>query len=161
VHWDDERGFGFVETGHGSRVFVHVTSIARRTNRPKVGEALKFDMRPGRDGRQEAHNVRVLGANPVGGARRSRGRPDRGTRLDWRLPRAALLLALAGLSVISGNAPFYLLVFYAGMGLVSFLLYRADKAFAQSGSWRISEVMLLSADLAFGIIGGLIAQALF
>lgn len=161
VHWDDERGFGFIETADRSRVFVHVTAIARMANRPRVGDILTFDTSSGRDGRPEARNVRVAGANPAGTRRVSRGGANSDARLDWRLPAAGLLLALAILAAGLGRAPVYLLAAYLGMGLISLFLYRSDKTYAQSGSWRISEVMLLGVDLAFGIIGGLLAQGAF
>lgn len=72
-----------------------------------------------------------------------------------------LLLTLVAAAVVSGGAPLELCAAYAVMGVISVFLYRADKQFAENGQWRISEAMLLGVDLGFGIIGGLLAQALF
>ena len=47
------------------------------------------------------------------------------------------------------------------VGLITFILYGVDKAKAKSGSWRISEKVLLLFSFFGGAIGGIFAMALF
>jgi CspA family cold shock protein len=61
--WNDEKGYGFIEMpGDGGDVFVHFSSIVAsadggsRKNLDQ-GQAVAFDIGPGRDGRQQALNV--------------------------------------------------------------------------------------------------------
>jgi uncharacterized membrane protein YsdA (DUF1294 family)/cold shock CspA family protein len=161
VQWNDDRGFGFVEGADGQRLFVHVSSIDRIATRPRVNDSVTFVPGRGPDGRPQARSVRILGANPAPAAAvRRRGSVERREALDWRIPAAFVLalLLLAGLVLERIGWPVVLA--YGGMGLVSFLAYRADKTFAETGHWRISEVTLLALDLCLGVIGGLLGQAL-
>jgi uncharacterized membrane protein YsdA (DUF1294 family) len=50
---------------------------------------------------------------------------------------------------------------YLGMGAMSLLLYRSDKINSRKDAWRVPETTLHATDLAFGIIGGLLGQAIF
>jgi uncharacterized membrane protein YsdA (DUF1294 family) len=72
---------------------------------------------------------------------------------------AGLVLTLV-VAIGSGHVPVWLGWFYLGMGLVSGLVYWADKRRAETEAWRISESRLHAVDLAFGIAGGLAAQAI-
>jgi uncharacterized membrane protein YsdA (DUF1294 family)/cold shock CspA family protein len=163
--WDDDRGFGFIEADGGERVFVHIKSIARLANRPRVGDRLRFEVGPGRDGRPAASNVQIAGANPINPAALRRGLPPPPPRPlnGRRLVRVALVPGLVLTLVVaigSGHVPVWLGWFYLGMGLVSGLVYWADKRRAETEAWRISESRLHAVDLAFGIAGGLAAQAI-
>jgi len=63
--WNDDRGFGFIAPLHGGEpVFVHVSAFARDGRRPKVGEALTFEVEPAGDGKKRAVNVQRSGAGP-------------------------------------------------------------------------------------------------
>lgn len=161
TQWNDERGFGFIATDNGGRVFVHVTAIARMVNRPRVGDVVEFETHLGRDGRLEARSARVVGANPLPRPN-MRQKPGQGGFLsDWRFLLASILAALLVAAVLLGRIPYYLPLAYAAMGAVTVSLYRADKYFAETGQWRISEALLHGADLGFGIVGGLLGQAIF
>lgn len=161
VQWNDERGFGFIVADSGERVFVHATAFARMVNRPRAGDSVKFQKRVGRDGRLEARSVSVVGANPIERRRIRRAASGYPARSDWRLPLAVVLIIVMLVGIALGRIPYFVPLLYGVMGGVCLGLYRADKHFAETGQWRISEVMLLSADLCFGIVGALVAQALF
>lgn len=161
VHWDDDRGFGFIEGTDRQRVFVHISEIERIATRPRIGDQISFETGPGRNGKPEARMARIAGANPVGMAGARRQQPASIVWLGWRsLAAGALTLALL-LAIAAGHAPVWLAIAYGGMGAWSFLFYRADKGFAETGQWRVSEALLLSVDLACGILGGLLAQQMF
>jgi uncharacterized membrane protein YsdA (DUF1294 family)/cold shock CspA family protein len=162
VDWNDARGFGFIAAEDGTRYFVHISTIGRIATRPRTGDRVSFLPAKGKDGRPQARLVTIAGANPR--ATRDilqRGQPAQPMRLDWRLPLAFALLAVMLTGVFEGRLPWLVGVTYLTMGLVSFFQYAADKQSAEIGAWRTSEVRLLSADLLFGIIGGLLAQAIF
>ena len=82
-------------------------------------------------------------------------------RLDWQAVAAASLAALILAGLLLGRLPLWLAVLYLAMGVLSFVLYGTDKAYAKAGQWRIGEVTLLGIDLGCGVIGGLLAQVVF
>ncbi len=162
VQWNDERGFGFIAGGDGKRYFAHISSIGRIANRPRVGDSVTFMTGIGRDGRPDARNVSIRGANPRASHEvLQRGLPAERRRLDWRLPVALLLAGLVLITSLLGKLPLAVALAYGVMSALSFGLYRMDKSFAEARQWRISEVMLLSTDFCLGIVGGLVGQALF
>jgi uncharacterized membrane protein YsdA (DUF1294 family) len=73
----------------------------------------------------------------------------------------AVLVALIALAIIrAGLSPLVALP-YALVGLVSFALYGFDKHRASEAGRRIPERTLHGVDLLFGILGGLLGQAVF
>jgi uncharacterized membrane protein YsdA (DUF1294 family) len=62
--------------------------------------------------------------------------------------------------VAAGRAPAWLSGCYLAGGAVSFGAYWMDKHAATRGTWRTRESTLHLLDLAFGIVGGLLAQGL-
>ncbi len=90
--WHDDRGFGFIAPTHGGReIFVHISAFPRDGSRPTVGEALRYELGRGADGKPQAVEVQRLavgrsdGARPVSAPGRSRAR---------RVVAAALVLAI-------------------------------------------------------------------
>lgn len=166
VEWNDDRGFGFIRVdGSGDRVFLHIRSITRIANRPRIGDRLTFRLGKGRDGRPAAVGAAIVGANPVDGRAAKRGLPPSPAqplpdRVSLRLGVASLLALLACAAVWLGGTTSWLLVLYLGVGVVSIATYWVDKNAAESGRWRTPEKSLHAIDLAGGIIGGLVAQAL-
>lgn len=162
TQWNDERGFGFITGDDGQRYFVHISEIGRINTRPRSGDQVTFSAGRGKDGRLQAQSVRIAGANPR--ATREvlkRGAAPKAATLDWRFPIAIGLGALLAVGFFLGRFSWELPTIYAVMSLVSLINYRLDKHFAETGQWRTSEAMLLTIDLCCGIIGGLLAQALF
>ncbi|MET0437829.1 MAG: DUF1294 domain-containing protein [Devosia sp.] len=161
VQWNDDRGFGFIETNKGERYFVHISNIRRIATRPRVGDPVSFALGKGRDGRLEARSVSILGANPKPSFAQLRRGTETRTSPGWRLYLAILMAALVAFGLFLDHLPWLLAGLYLAMGLVSFLAYGRDKQSAESGQWRTSEVTLLGIDLCFGIVGGLLGQEAF
>lgn len=164
VDWNDDRGFGFIRDADGERYFIHIKSITRIATRPLIGDHLDFDVGIDAQGRPRALNARIRGANPAPSrAVRSRGLPPAANsqRFDPRPWLALGLFVLLGYDLALGLAPLWLGAAYLVLGAVSFGLYATDKHYAQTDQWRISETMLHSVDLGFGIVGGLLAQSRF
>lgn len=161
VKWDDERGFGFIET-EDAQVFVHIKAIRKIATRPRAGDRVSYAIGVGRDGRPAARDVEIAGANPRDWVAERRGLPERSfARESYRVYAALGLLVLLLAVVILRQAPVWVLAAYAGMAFVSAWNYWLDKRFAADGHWRTSEVTLLGLDLVGGIIGGLLAQHIF
>ena len=56
--WNDERGFGFIEsTQGGDPVFVHVKAFARHAGRPQIDQRVWFEVELGPQGKKRARNV--------------------------------------------------------------------------------------------------------
>lgn len=53
--WNDERGFGFIESpSQENEIFVHISAFPGDGGRPKVGETISFEIRSGADGKTRA-----------------------------------------------------------------------------------------------------------
>ena len=169
IEWNDERGFGFIRPDDGGgRLFVHVSQIGRIATRPSIGDRVSFAVGPGRDGKTAAIKVTIAGANPVK-ARASALALARRIDSDVVAPRhgrarvyvGLVLLVMLILGWLTGSIPLALVGLYLVMGLTSAGFYYWDKRSAAAGTWRVSEHTLHGLDLAFGIIGGLLAQQVF
>ncbi len=123
---------------------------------------MTFTTRTKTDGRVQAVDVRIAGANPAPGPDiRRRGVETPRRRPGWRIGAAVALATMLALALALGRVPLVVGGLYGVMSVISFALYRADKRQAQEGAWRTPEVVLLGVDLAFGVIGGLLAQEIF
>lgn len=87
--------------------------------------------------------------------------PTRQTAIRRRVAAALLLNALLLAGLARGQPPVWLGLLYLGVGLASFTVYGLDKRAAIRGTWRTSEATLHGLDLFGGIVGGLLAQAVF
>lgn len=146
--WNDARGFGFITPTQGGRdVFVHVSALVNGPKRPRIGEALTFEVELTPEGKRRARMVLPAGASIT-------DRPRR-TKLSGRRSVVGYLAIVAFLALyltvaVERGLPLWVSVLYVGTSIVSFLVYAADKSAAATGTWRTSESTLL----AFGIIGG-------
>ena len=71
VKWFNQmKGFGFIEPdAGGSDVFVHVTAVQQAgLTTLAEGQRVEFDMAPGKDGRENAANLKPLEAAADQGA---------------------------------------------------------------------------------------------
>ncbi len=162
VQWNDERGFGFIAASDGKRYFVHISHIRRIADRPRMGDFVAFAPDIGKDGRPSARNVSIRGAKLRGSRLVQQNSPSvNSSPYGWRLPLALLMIVLIIIGTALGHLPFEIAMAYGVMGVLSLWLYRSDKVFAEMQHWRISEFTLLGIDLCFGVVGGLIGQALF
>jgi cold shock CspA family protein len=61
--WNDERGFGFIESpSQDKEIFVHISAFPRDGSRPKVGETISFELRSSPDGKTRAVAIQRPGA---------------------------------------------------------------------------------------------------
>ena len=52
--WHDARGFGFIRRPAGGKLYVHMKSIGKSTERPKAGDTLSYEVGRGANGRPAA-----------------------------------------------------------------------------------------------------------
>jgi uncharacterized membrane protein YsdA (DUF1294 family)/cold shock CspA family protein len=145
VQWDDEKGFGWIETGR-NRFFAHIKDFKRGQRRPKTGEEVRFV--PGLDpkGRPCAKLLVFVEADRVGAG------PGAWVQL-------CLLLALPLFALLWLPLPWWMGA--GGMLVVSAItygMYAHDKRQAVSKGWRIPESSLHLGELLGGWPGAFLAQ---
>jgi uncharacterized membrane protein YsdA (DUF1294 family)/cold shock CspA family protein len=179
--WHDARGFGFIRRPDGSKLYVHMKSIGKSIERPKPGDKLSYEVGEGANGRPAAVKVRIKAATPASAPAASQTasvspadarpaapvtapaaptrEPKPGLRqISMRTAAAGTIIVLLGNNIMLGRFPFWVGLLYVIGGIASWLFYQADKRAAANREWRAPERSLHLADLAFGIIGGLLAQ---
>jgi uncharacterized membrane protein YsdA (DUF1294 family)/cold shock CspA family protein len=170
--WHDQRGFGFIRRPGGDKIYVHMKSIGKSTERPKAGDILSYQVGTSANGRTAAVDVTIIrplqsttaGIAPGKGSKRiaaqSVGRePTAGMRhISMRTAAAATIIVLLGNNIVLGRFPVWVGLLYLIGTVAAFMFYQADKRAAERRAWRAPERRLHLADLTFGIVGGLLAQ---
>ena len=153
--WNDERGFGRIESTQGGEpIFVHVSAWPRSPGRPQLGQSVTFEVELGPKGKR-AKNVQLIQV------RRQPRQSERAARAQWGT--ATLFAIPAFLVVFVGVAaawrlPMWVAGMYVGLSVATFIAYAADKSAASSGAWRTPESTLHMLALAGGWPGALLAQ---
>ena len=168
VQWNNKSGYGFVRDEAGRDYYVHISKMLNG-DRPRAGDRLSFEVSEGRKGRPSAVQVTLLAAPaaiaaPVTTLRAAVGPVIETTTdrtLGLRTAAATMMGMLILLAISWDQASVGVGLAYTLMGAASALLYRFDKLYALQGRWRVSETNLHTVDLAFGIIGGLLAQEFY
>lgn len=153
--WNDERGFGFIETHQGGQeIFAHIKAFPAGTGRPVVGQLVSFEVELNADGKKRAKKIR-----PIAPARSMKKVPDSpaqwGTASYFTLP--AFFVLYAGVSVV-WHVPRMIAGWYLLASLLCYAAYAMDKAAARQGAWRTPEGTLLLLGLAGGWPGAIVAQ---
>jgi uncharacterized membrane protein YsdA (DUF1294 family)/cold shock CspA family protein len=162
--WNDERGFGFLEPLESHEdVFVHARAFRRGVERPQVGQAMSFEVEVGPEGKKRAKNVELIVEGRISTRRVSR-RPPLKTlpgllgRGRARLLAIPLFLILYLVLTVLWALPFFTVLVYVGVSLITFAVYMKDKSAAVQNARRTSELTLLALGLAGGWPGALLAQ---
>jgi uncharacterized membrane protein YsdA (DUF1294 family)/cold shock CspA family protein len=144
--WNDERGFGFINSGDDSRqIFVHINSFTHRSRRPEINESLRYTLSSDSKGRPCAEDVSFADEW------RRRG-------LGSFVIASVFFAILAVASFHLNKIPRVIFGLYIFSSLIAFLMYAKDKSAAKSGSWRTPESSLHLISLFCGWPGALIAQ---
>jgi uncharacterized membrane protein YsdA (DUF1294 family)/cold shock CspA family protein len=158
IDWYDERGYGFViRHGETQRVYVHISEFVEGQRRPVGGDALIYDVIPGKGGSLAAINIvlpETLRQEAVV-QKTGRGRDARAYFV------AAIASGLLVLLTVMGKLAFGVLVWYALASGIAFLTYAADKRAAVDRRRRIPEDQLHAIALLGGWPGALVAQRRF
>lgn len=145
VNWNDDRGFGFIRPhGGGKELFFHVSDLSSTRVRPREQMNVSYSGSVDERGRPCAVQVRLH---------------DVAVSAEmWPLLVALLFLVALGVACWAGIFSFAVLAVYLVVSLVTLLVYRSDKARAESGSRRTPEKLLHLLELAGGWPGALVAQ---
>lgn len=175
--WDDERGFGFVESLAGARVFAHISAFPARAERPQDGETVSYLVERGDDGKSRALDIRYTGP----GADSRRRPPQQRSSQKPRSPQPqrnhasggpgrrraagagnylAIVAFIAFALYVNASWPLslWIVAVYVLASLVCFIVYAADKSAARKGSWRVSENTLHLLAVIGGWPGAICAQ---
>jgi uncharacterized membrane protein YsdA (DUF1294 family)/cold shock CspA family protein len=155
ISWNDDRGFGQIEPARGGEpIFVHISAWPKGSGRPRVQQAVTFEVESGPKGKR-ARDVQLL--RPARALRRSeRSSPAQwGTATLFAIP--AFLLFYVLISIV-WRPPLWFAAVYVGASALTFLVYALDKSAAANDSWRTPESTLHLLSIAGGWPGALLAQ---
>ncbi len=155
TNWNDDRGFGYIESTQGGEpIFVHVSAWPKGAGRPRLRQAVSFEIEVGTKGKR-ARNVQLLQSQRA-------SRPsERANRAQWGIATLFVLpafLLLYTVVAILWRPPLWVTALYIGASATTFIAYAADKSAATRGAWRTQESTLHLLSLLGGWPGALLAQ---
>ena len=153
--WNEERGFGYIESTQGGEpIFVHISAWPRGSIRPKLKQAVSFEVEVGPKGKR-AQNVQFLHS------RRTPRQSERANRAQWgtaTLFAIPAFLVVYGLVAVLWRTPLWVAAVYVVASAATFIAYSADKSAAAKRSQRTPESVLHLLAFAGGWPGALLAQ---
>lgn len=138
IEWFDDQGYGFIQPVdlNKKKVFLHISSFAKRGPRPIVGCALDYVVTIDQQGRYCAKDVIYL-------------RSHRQKKVPNVAPSSAKLgimpFVIASywifLSILTafGKLSSLIIPFFILTNIISYYLYQKDKHAAQNNEWRVQE----------------------
>ncbi|WP_201542058.1 DUF1294 domain-containing protein [Psychrobacter faecalis] len=165
--WQDDKGFGFIETAAGESVFFHVSAF-KAPRRPVIGEQVVFTVEQDNQERLQAKDVQELSFVQQKMAQKNsqiRQRnhkrnaqaefeADQKKRLFLGISFYGVLILLAVMNKLS----WLVIAWYVILGVITYGMYAKDKAAAQNGDWRTPESTLHLLSTLGGWVGALVAQ---
>ena len=165
--WQDDKGFGFIETAAGESVFFHVSAF-KAHRRPEIGEQVVFIVGQDNQGRLQAKDVQELSFVQQKMAQKNHQIRQRNHKRSAQAEfeagqkkRLFLGLGFYGvliLLVVMNKLSWLVLAWYAVLGVITYGMYAKDKAAAQSGDWRTPESTLHLLSALGGWVGAMVAQ---
>ena len=110
--WNDDRGFGFIQSAELSKdVFVHISALKGMARKPRVGDTIHFQVEHQDNGKLKAVRCSIQGVakiEPMPHRPRSKIRNKRTSWIRRLLPAAVVIAAFFGyqkLETSSGAIP--------------------------------------------------------
>lgn len=165
--WQDDKGFGFIETQNGESVFFHINEFRAR-RRPELGEQVVFTIGRDSQGRTQAKDVQELHFVQQKMAQKNQQirqrNAKRSAQADFesgQKKRLFLGIAFYGVLIllaVTDKLSWLVIAWYAVFGIITYATYAKDKAAAQSGDWRTPESTLHLLSALGGWVGAMVAQ---
>ncbi|MDN5891906.1 MAG: cold shock and DUF1294 domain-containing protein [Psychrobacter sp.] len=165
--WQDDKGFGFIETETGETVFFHVSEF-KAQRRPNIGEEVVFSVGQDNQGRLQAKAVQELGFIQQKMAQKNQKirqrNQKRSAQAEFEAGQKKRLFLGAGfygvliLLVVMNKLSWLVVGWYVALGVITYLTYAKDKAAAQNGDWRTPEMTLHIMSALGGWVGAMVAQ---
>lgn len=165
--WQDDKGFGFIETEAGESVFFHVSEF-KAQRRPEVGEQVVFIIRQDSQGRMQAKQVQELAfvqQKMIQKNQQIRQRNHkRSAQADFEAGQRKRLFMGVGfygvliLLAATDKLSWLVIGWYIALGVITYAMYAKDKAAAQSNDWRTPESTLHLLSALGGWVGAMVAQ---
>lgn len=167
IKWQDDKGFGFIETEAGESVFFHVSEF-KAQRRPAIGEEVVFIVGYDNQKRLQAKEVQELSFVQRKMAQKNSQIRQRNHRRSAQAEfeagqkkRLFLGMGFYGVLILLAvmNKLSWLVVgWYVALGLITYVMYAKDKAAAQSDGWRTPESTLHLLSALGGWVGAMVAQ---
>ncbi len=165
--WQDDKGFGFIETAAGESLFFHVSAF-KAQRRPEVGEQVVFTVGQDNQGRLQAKDVQELSFVQQKMAQKNsqirQRNHKRSAQAEFEAGQKKRLFlgigfyAVLVLLTVMNKLSWLVLAWYAVLGIITYGMYAKDKAAAQSGDWRTPESTLHLLSALGGWVGAMVAQ---
>lgn len=161
TRWQDEKGFGFIQSEQSNKeLFFHISDY-RAKERPTLQESVVFELGTDKKGQPCAKYVQQVSFVQQRQQQRNVSRQVKQTNemaINFTLILGVgFLLVLVGL-FFGKVLPMWLLGWYLAINLATFLLYAHDKNSAQTNSWRVQESSLHKLSLLGGWVGAGVAH---
>lgn len=151
VQWYSVKGFGFIQPqGGGDDVFFHISALTNRQSQPRINEAVYYELGTDKKGKKSAKSVIFV--------KRHSGLDKYTAPMSKAQGFSVLFLVLVAGWVWLSRCPYWVLIAYICLSIVTFAVYAHDKRAAQKEAWRTKEVSLHFLALIGGWPGALWAQ---
>ncbi len=165
--WQDDKGFGFIETEDGESVFFHISEF-KAQRRPDIDEQVVFTVAPDHQGRLQAKQVQALDSVQQQMRQKNqqirRRNQQRSAQADFeegqkkRLFLGVGFYAVLALLAFMDELNWLVVVWYVVSGFITYAIYAKDKAAAQRNEWRTPESTLHLLSALGGWVGAMVAQ---
>ena len=167
IKWQDDKGFGFIETAAGESVFFHISAF-RAQRRPEIGEQVVFTMGQDNQGRLQAKDVQELSFVQQKMAQKNQKirqrNHKRSAQAEFEAGQKKRLFLGIGfygvviLLAVMNKLSWLVISWYVILGVITYGMYAKDKAAAQNGDWRTPESTLHLLSTLGGWVGAMVAQ---
>ena len=165
--WQDDKGFGFIETAAGESVFFHVSAF-KAQRRPEIGEQVVFTVGQDNQGRLQAKDVQELSFVQQKIAQKNQKirqrNHKRSAQAEFEAGQKKRLFLGIGfygvviLLAVMNKLSWLVIAWYVILGVITYGMYAKDKAAAQNGDWRTPESTLHLLSTLGGWVGAMVAQ---
>ena len=165
--WQEDKGFGFIETKDGESLFFHVSEF-KAQRRPAIGEEVVFTVGYDHQRRLQAKEVQELSFVQQKMAQKNKQirqrNHKRSAQAEFESGQKKRLFVGIGfygvliLLVVTNKLSWLVVGWYVVLGIITYAMYAKDKAAAQNNDWRTPESTLHLLSALGGWVGAMVAQ---